>query len=171
MKGIQMKGFRKIAGWASLLAALVAVQTTVVIGGNYYVNTGGTVDCLDIGGPNCNIAAEQTALPCDNNFYTMSDLSERGWSSEWPCAVTKQSCSVPKPNSTSGNQNAGSLAQGYYPHTCTVTRECTKTYGVIPPGHLTVGCKSPTLTPCTSYTIFTAGGGVCPAPGSGGGGS
>jgi len=164
-----MENFRNMVGWVPILIGLVFVQGLVALGGPCYQNTGGTVGCLSLGGPNCSSVGPFPGLDCNGGPWTLAQLAAMGRQALDPCLVPILDGTVPVPNSTAGNLATGELSQGNYPYPCTSTRTCTKTFGLNAGGNFIVGCPLAFVSTCSTFTIFTAGGGVCPV-GSGGGG-
>jgi hypothetical protein len=163
--------FRKMVGWVPILTGLVIVQGLVAFGGPCYQNTGGTGGCVTLGGPNCSIIGAFPGLPCNGGPWTLAQLAAMGRSGADPCLTPILESTIPVPDSTAENLSTGELSRGNFSYPCTAVRACTKSVTIVPPLVMWVGCINPVLTQCSTWSIFTAGGGVCPVGSGGVGGS
>lgn len=153
-----MKSRLGIVGAVSLLVGLVSTQL-IVYAGQCYRRSGGNDNCVSQGGPNCS-AIYPIGLPCGSEPLTAADCAALGLDIGDQCSGGTVVHNIPKDNSTDGNHPDGYLHQGNYQFTCTSSKSCTK--NVVEPLPITVQCSVDPLVACTSYTVFTAGGGECP---------
>jgi hypothetical protein len=147
-----------------VLIVLIALQG-IVYSGPCYQSTGGNWGCYSQGGLPCEMYVGARTLDCPGGPWTLSDLSAMGRHSDDPCDAYTIEQVVPKANSTSGNEASGYMSQGYYTFDCSKSMNCTRHRELMPPAIVIISCFTTTAKPCTTHTIFTAGGAPCPGTG------
>lgn len=145
-----------------LLAGLVTIQS-IVYAAPCYTRTA-TAKCTSQGGPGCTVIAPVPALPCPGGPWTVADAVVLGLDLGDPCDNTYIDHTIPKDFSVGGNQPSGYLSQGTYTFQCTSEVTCTRT--LVVPIPVTYSCIANPLIPCSSHSVFTAGGAPCTGTGT-----
>ena len=156
LEGLSMLSLCRKVGAPVLLAALVIVQG-LVYAGPCYQRSGGNLGCYAQGGPECQSLTPIPYLPCDGE-WSAGELAELGWYSGWPCQVKVIVHSIPKNYATSGNEQEGFMEQSFFLFPCSSERTCFKRTTF----YSTIICEIINTTPCTYFSVFTAGGADCP---------
>ena len=157
------KLYKKVGAVPALIGLMIAQG--LVYAAPCYTRTGGTPGCLSLGGPVCSTILP-VGLPCAGT-WTIKQMSDLGLDPNAECSGNIGEYAIPEPNSTSGNEPSGFMTQGNFTFDCTSVQTCDKVVQALPPPILTY-CNYNPLRPCTTYTVFTAGGEDCPPPPSGG---
>lgn len=125
-----------------------------------YVRTGESLGCFEQGGSACTQVVP-IGLPCPGGYWTIADASALGLDLADVCEVDYLEYQTPEEYHTLGDQDEGHLEQGAFDFWCTATRSCDKVTLLDPAYKVACNPNNPSL--CTTITLYTAGGGDCPA--------